>query len=116
MAYIDGFVVAVPTANKEAYVAHAGKAAEIFKDLGALRLVEGWGDDVPTGKTTDFHMAVKARAEETVIFSWIEWPSKAVRDAAMARMMEDPRFKEIGEMPFDGQRMIFGGFQPVVDL
>lgn len=116
MTYIDGFVVAVPTANREAYVTYAGKAAEIFKDLGALRLVEAWGDDVPTGKTTDFYMAVKAKPEETVLFSWIEWPSKEVRDAAMARMMEDPRFKEMGEMPFDGQRMIYGGFLPVVDV
>lgn len=115
MAYIDGFVVAVPTANKEIYIAHARAAGEIFKEFGATRMVEGWGDDVPTGKTTDFYRAVKAEPEETVLFSWLEWPSKEVRDAGHAKMMEDPRMREM-EMPFDGKRMIFGGFTPIVEV
>ena len=116
MAYVQGFVLPVPADKKEAYRKAAADFSPIAKEFGATRQVEAWGDDVPTGKTTDFYMAVKAKPEETVLFSWIEWPSKEVRDAAMARMMEDPRFKEMGEMPFDGQRMIYGGFLPVVDV
>jgi len=116
MAYIDGFLLAVPTANKEAYRAMAEKAAPIFLDHGALRCVETWGDDVPDGKVTDFRMAVKATPEETVVFSWIVWPSKEVRDAGMKGFMEDPRVEEMTEMPFDGQRMMFGGFAPLVDI
>ncbi|NKC31702.1 DUF1428 domain-containing protein [Falsiroseomonas selenitidurans] len=114
MNYVDGFVAAVPAANKQAYLDHARQALPIFKEFGALRLVECWGDDVPDGKVTDFKGAVQARAEEVVVFSWIEWPSKAVRDAGMKRMMEDPRMKDM-QMPFDGQRMIYGGFQPILD-
>lgn len=114
MNYVDGFVAAVPAANKQAYLDHARQALPIFKEFGALRLVECWGDDVPDGKVTDFKRAVQARAEEVVVFSWIEWPSKAVRDAGMKRMMEDPRMKDM-QMPFDGQRMIYGGFQPILD-
>lgn len=116
MAYVDGFVLAVPTARKDEYIAHATKAAEIFRELGMTRLVECWGDDVHRGKTTDFFMAVKAKEDETVVFSWMEWPSRDAHDAAMKKMETDPRFKEMGEMPFDGKRMIFGGFVPVVDL
>ena len=116
MSYIDGFVIAVPTANKEAYRVLAEKAAPIFFDHGALRLVETWGDDVPEGKVTDFRRAVKATPEETVVFSWIEWPSREARDAGMKTFMEDPRLKEMTEMPFDGQRMIFGGFAPLLDM
>jgi uncharacterized protein YbaA (DUF1428 family) len=83
--------------------------------MGALRVVEGWGDDVPKGEVTDFHRAVQAKDDETVVFSWIEWPDKSTRDAAMAKMRENPRMT--GEpMPFDGKRMIFGGFVPVVTL
>lgn len=114
MNYIDGFVAAVPEANKQAYIDHATEAVALFKEFGALRLVEGWGDDVPDGKLTDFRGAVKAEDGEVVIFSWIEWPSKEVRDAGMKRMMEDPRMVNM-DMPFDGKRMIFGGFVPVVD-
>ncbi|MCB9958893.1 MAG: DUF1428 domain-containing protein [Rhodospirillaceae bacterium] len=115
MTYIDGFVMAVPTANKDAFAAHATAAVPIFKDHGALSVTECWGDDVPEGKVTSFPMAVQRRADETVVFSWIVWPSKAVRDGAMAKLMNDPRFEELGEMPFDGKRMIMGGFQPIVD-
>jgi len=120
MAYIDGFVIAVPTANKEAFLKHARLFDQLLLDHGALRVVEGWGDDVKHGKQTDFFRAVEAREDETVAFSWIEWPDKATRDAAHGRMMEametDPRFKEIGEMPFDGARMVFGGFEPILTL
>ena len=116
MAYIDGFVVAVPSGNREAYRAAAAKAWPLFKEFGATRHIECWGDDVPDGKTTDFKRAVKAEENETVVFSWIEYPSKEVRDAASKKMQEDPRMKEMGEnMPFDGKRMIFGGFQPIFD-
>jgi len=115
MKYVDGFVVAVPAANKEAYRRLAAAAAPLFKEFGATRIVECWGDDVPDGKITDFRGAVKAQEDEVVVFSWIEYPSKAVRDAANEKMMNDPRMKALGEMPFDGKRMIFGGFAPILD-
>ena len=116
MSYIEGFVLAVPSDNKEAYRAAAAKAWPLFKEFGATHHIECWGDDVPDGKTTDFRRAVKAEANETVVFSWIEYPSKEVRDAANKKMMEDPRMKEFGDnMPFDGKRMIFGGFVPIFD-
>jgi len=113
MDYIDGFVAAVPVANREAYLAHAATAAALFREYGATRVVECWGDDVPEGKLTSFPMAVKRQDDEIVVFSWIAWPSKAVRDAGWARMMADSRMG--GEMPFDGKRMIFGGFQTSLD-
>ncbi|WP_346825127.1 DUF1428 domain-containing protein [Serratia inhibens] len=116
MNYVDGFVVAVPAANKEAYLKLAATAAPLFKEFGATRVVECWGNDVPEGKLTDFRGAVKAETDEVVVFSWIEYPSKAVRDAANEKMMNDPRMKALGEqMPFDGKRMIFGGFEPILD-
>ena len=120
MAYMDGFVIAVPTANKQAFIDHARMAASMFIEFGATRIIECWGDDVPDGKLTDFRRAVQASEEETVVFSWIEWPDKATRDAGMARMMElastDPRMDpKTNPMPFDGKRMIFGGFAPVVE-
>jgi len=113
--YIDGFVIPVPAGNKDAYVASARKVWALFKEFGATRLVECWGDDVPKGKVTDFYGSVKTEPGEVVVFSWIEWPSKAVRDAGQQKMMSDPRMKELGPMPFDGKRMIFGGFAPVLD-
>ena len=114
--YIDGFVAAVPTANRDAYRRHAEAAAVVFKEHGALRLVECWGDDVPDGKLTSFPMAVKAQADETVVFSWITWPSREVRDAGMQKVMADPRVKpEANPMPFDGKRLIYGGFTVIVD-
>lgn len=121
MTYIDGFVIACAENNKQAFIDHARTADAMFIEMGAIRVVECWGDDVPEGKATDFRMAVKAEAGETVLFSWIEWPDKATRDAAMARMMDpdnrDPRIDPaLNPMPFDGKRMIFGGFVPVVDL
>lgn len=116
MTYVDGFVAAVPTANKDKYSQHASDAAVVFKEHGALSLVECWGDDVPEGTVTSFPMAVKCEPGETVVFSWITWPSKEVRNAGMTRVMEDPRLKpDVNPMPFDGKRLIYGGFQKVVD-
>lgn len=111
MPYIDGMVTAVPTANKQAYIEHASTAADMLKSWGAIRVVENWGDDVPKGETTDFQRAVQARDDEVIVFSWIEYPDKATRDAAMQRMMTPEAMEEFGEMPFDGRRMIFGGFE-----
>ena len=117
MAYIDGFVIAVPTANKDQFIEHARKLDPVFLEYGATRIVEGWGDDVPDGKRTDFKRAVQAGDDETVAFSWVEWPDKATRDACMAKMGSDPRMDpKTNPMPFDGARMIFGGFAPVVDI
>lgn len=116
MSYVDGFVAAVPTANREQYRKHAEDAAVVFKDYGALNCVECWGDDVPEGKLTSFPMAVQRKPDETVVFSWVVWPSKAARDAGWAKMMEDPRMAEdANPMPFDGKRLIYGGFQPIVE-
>ena len=112
MPYVDGFVLAVPAAKKQAFQEQAESFSKIFKELGATRVMECWGDDVPAGKLTDFRMAVKAEEGEVVVFSWIEYPSKEVRDAANAKMRTDERMKN-AEMPFDGKRMIFGGFMPL---
>lgn len=115
MSYIMGFVAAVPTAGKEPYRAHAERAAAIFHRHGALRTVEAWGAEVPRGEVTDFHRAVQAKDDETVVFSWIEWPDKATCDTAMEAAMEDMR-KEMAEgMPFDGKRMIYGGFLSILE-
>jgi uncharacterized protein YbaA (DUF1428 family) len=119
MTYVDGFVIAVPRANKDKFIAHAELGDRVFMDLGATRILECWGDDVPDGKVTDFRRAVAATEDETVVFSWIEWPDKATRDAGMAKMMSpdftDPRMDPAkNPMPFDGKRLIFGGFVPVV--
>ncbi|MDG2535540.1 DUF1428 domain-containing protein [Sphingomonas sp. HITSZ_GF] len=113
MAYIDGFVAPAP--DREAYIKMAAKAAPIFLEHGAIRVVEGWGHDVPRGKTTDFYMAVKAEEGENVVFSWIEWPDKATRDAGWEKVMADERMKPEGDMPFDGKRMFWGGFESIVD-
>jgi len=121
MSYIDGFVIAVPTENRQAFIDNAKSVDSIFTEMGATRVVECWADDVPEGKVTDFRKAVQAKADETVVFSWIEWPDKATRDKAMETMMSDD-FKdertdpEKNPMPFDGMRMIYGGFVPVVEL
>ena len=110
MTYVDGFVAAVPKANKQAYIEHAREAAVLFKEWGATRIVETWGDDVPTGKQTDFMRAVAAKDDEAIVFSWIEYPDKATRDAVGQKMMTDARMQAM-KMPFDGTRMIYGGFQ-----
>ena len=114
MSYIDSVVIPVPTANKQAFLDHARRMDAIFMEWGAVRVVETWGDDVPDGTQTDFKRAVQATAEETVVLSWIEWPDKATRDAAMAKMRTDPRMMA-EPPPFDGKRMIFGGFMPLID-
>ena len=119
--YIDGFLIPVPTANKDKFIAHAKKGDSVFIDFGATRVLECWGDDVPDGKTTDFRKAVKAKDDETVVFSWIEWPDKQTRDAGMAKMMaddfDDERMDmEKNPMPFDGKRLIYGGFTPLLEL
>ena len=112
MTYVDGFVAAVPTANREKFKKHAKDAAVVFKEHGALKLVECWGDDVPDGEVTSFPMAVKRKDDETVVFSWITWPSRKVRDEGMKKVMEDPRLKpDANPMPFDGKRLIYGGFE-----
>ncbi len=116
MAYVDGFVVAVPAANKDAYRKMAADSAPLFREFGVRRHVEAWGDDVPDGKVTDFKGAVKATPDEVVVFSWFEYPDRATRDAANQKIMSDPRMKQWGEtMPFDGKRMIYGGFAAILD-
>ena len=117
MNYIDAYVAAVPTANKEAYRLMAEKMAILFKKHGALNVIENWGDDVPEGKLTSFTMAVQREESESIVFSWITWPSRAVRDEGWKVIMQDPimqddNYKNI----FDGKRMIFGGFQTIVEV
>ena len=114
--YVDGYVVPVPSGNKQAYRDVAREAADVFKEYGAIRVVEAWGDDVPDGEVTDFRRAVKAKDDETVVYSFIEWPTKEARDKGMKGAMEDPRMHpDRDTMPFDGQRMIYGGFAPLLD-
>ena len=116
MTYVDGFVIPVPAGKKEAYREMAARAAPIFKEHGALRIVECWGEDVPDGKVTDFKRAVKAEAGETVVFSWVVWPSKEARDAGNKKVMSDPRLAHSPDaMPFDGKRLIWGGFELLLD-
>jgi uncharacterized protein YbaA (DUF1428 family) len=110
MNYVDGCVIPVPTAKRDAYLKHAAVAATVFKEHGALAVVDCWGDDVPEGKVTSFPMAVQRKDDETVVFSWITWPSRAARDAGMTKAMDDARLTNL-EMPFDGKRMIYGGFE-----
>ncbi len=115
MPYIDGFVAAVPKANKQAYIEHAREAAELFRQWGATRCVETWGDDVPAGQQTDFMKAVAAKPDEVIVFSWVEYPDKATRDAAGQKMMSDPAMQAM-KMPFDGARLIYGGFNSLFVL
>jgi len=114
MSYVDGFVAAVPNENKSQYVDHAKVMAAVFKQHGALKVVDTWGDDVPDGEVTSFPMAVQKKENETVVFSWIIWPSKAVRDAGWQAAMDDPKMHpDNNPMPFDGKRLIYGGFTVV---
>lgn len=116
MSYVDGFVAAVPTANRQRYKEHAEAAARVFREHGALSVVECWGDDVPEGKLTSFPMAVKLEQGEAVVFSWITWPSRQARDEGMKKSMADPRLQPaVNPMPFDGKRLIYGGFEVLVD-
>jgi uncharacterized protein YbaA (DUF1428 family) len=114
MTYVDGFVAAVPTAHKEDFLRHCHVAAQVFKECGALQIVECWGDDVPEGTLTSFPRAVQKRDDETVVFSWITWPSRETRNEGMKKAMTDHRLNdEINPMPFDGKRMIYGGFEVI---
>ena len=117
MSYVDGFVAAVPTRNRDAYVRHASIAADVLKSYGATNVVECWGDDVPEGRITSFPMAVKRQDDETVVLSWIVWPSRTVRDEGMRKFMEDPRMQpDANPMPFDGKRLIYGGFETLLQV
>jgi uncharacterized protein YbaA (DUF1428 family) len=116
MSYIDGMVAAVPTAKGAEYLAHSKQMNAVLKDYGATRIVECWGDDMPDGKLTSFPLAVQRKDDETVVLSWIEWPSKAARNAGWAKAMADPRMStESNPMPFDGKRLIHGGFDVILD-
>ncbi len=116
MTYVDGFLIPVKTDMKDAYAAMANDAWPIFKEHGALFMVENWGDDVPEGKVTSFPIAVKLEPDETVVFSWIVWPSRKARDEGMKNVMEDARMKAPDPMPFEMKRMIFGGFETIVNV
>jgi len=113
MTYIDGFVACVKTTDKEIYRAHCQLMGGVFKEHGALEVIDTWGNDVPEGKLTSFPMAVKCEADETVVLGWVHWPSKAVRDEAWKKVMADPRMQAGATPPFDGKRMIFGGFEMI---
>lgn len=118
MTYIDGFVLAVPKANKEAFRESAEKVDILFKKHGALQVIESWADDVPKGETTDFYRAVKAKDDEAIVFSWVLWPDKAIRDTGNEKAFVEMQkmSEEIENMPFDGKRLIYGGFEAIVDL
>ncbi|MFL6739581.1 MAG: DUF1428 domain-containing protein [Sphingomicrobium sp.] len=113
--YTDGFVVPVPEGKRDAYREMAAKMAKVFRQHGANRVVEAFTDDVPKGEVTDFYRAVKAEGDEKVVFSFIEWPDKETRDKAWQAIMADESLKPEGEMPFAGQRMFWGGFEPIFD-
>lgn len=116
MDYVDAFVTPVPDANRAAYLAFAEIAAAVFRDHGALRVVECWGDDVPDGIRTSFPLAVQKAPGESVVFGWILWPSREVRDAAWPKVEADPRLQDdAAPMPFDGKRMIHGGFRIILE-
>ncbi|HEX2558837.1 DUF1428 domain-containing protein [Phenylobacterium sp.] len=116
MSYVDGYVLAVPKANLEAYKEMARTAGEIWKEHGARAYVECVADDVPYGEVTSFPRAVQAKDDEVVVFSFITYDSREQRDAINAKVMADPRLKGPDESPFDMKRMIFGGFQPIIEL
>ena len=116
MTYVEGFIVAVPKANREQYLRHATNFFPLFEEFGGGRHVEAWASDVPDGEVTDFRKAVQATEDEDVVFSWFEYPSREVRDSVSHKMMSDPRMEAMGAgMPFDGKRMVYGGFGPLLD-
>lgn len=111
MSFVDCYIAAVPTEKRDEYLDHLKAMSPLFKDHGATRVADAWGADVPDGEVTSFPLAVKAEENETVVLGWVEWPSKAVRDENMPKVMSDERMKSMGPMPFDGKRLIFGGFE-----
>ena len=113
MTYVDAMICAVPTADKATYRAHAEASAVLFKRHGAVSIAECWGDDVPEGDVNSFHTAVLRKPDETVVLSWIIWPSKAARDDAWQALMQDPQMTE-QTLPFDGARLIHGGFETLL--
>ncbi len=114
MAYVDGFLAAVPIANRDAFIAHAKQFGDVLREFGALNVTDCWGSDIPEGKVTSFPLAVQCKEDETVTFSWVVWPDKTTRDAAWEKMQTDPRFSsENNPMPFDGKRIVYGGFDIV---
>jgi uncharacterized protein YbaA (DUF1428 family) len=115
MTYFEGFIAPVPEANKDAYRRHAADAAALLREVGVVRHVEAWDSDVPEGKVTDFRKAVDAKPDEKIVFAWFEYPSREVRDTTNQKMMSDARFEQFAEMPFDGKRMVVGGFDAIVD-
>ena len=117
MSYVEGFLLPVPTDKKQAYIDHALYCADIFKEHGMTSMVECWGDDVPEGEVNSMRSAVHLKEDETVVFSWMTWPDKAARDAGWEKIRTDPRMNdEAVEIPFDGKRMIFGGFMPIAEV
>ncbi|MCP9223777.1 DUF1428 domain-containing protein [Erythrobacter sp. LQ02-29] len=112
--YVNGFILAVPEGNRAAYIEIAEKFWSLVREYGALSQVECWEADVKDGQTTDFRRAVKAEEGEKIVFSWVTWPDKATADAGEAKMMEDPRMEAFSDMPFDGKRMVYGGFETIV--
>ncbi|RVV98002.1 DUF1428 domain-containing protein [Mesobaculum littorinae] len=115
MSYFENFIAAVQIANRELYRDHAMQASEIFLRHGALRVIECWADDIAHGEVTDFYRAVQAKEDETVVVSWIEWPDRDTRNAGMKKVFEDMP-DEMMEMPFDGRRIVHGGFETLVDV
>ena len=116
MTYFEGFIVPVPETNRDAFVQHAHQLSPALRDCGVRRQLEAWGTDVPEGKLTDFRKAVDAKPDENVVFAWFEYPDRKTRDSANQKMMSDPQMEEMGkDVPFDGKRMIFGGFDAVVE-
>lgn len=115
-SYIDGFLIPVPADKVEAYRALATRVAPVFLGHGAVRVVEAFDDDVPDGKVTDFRRAVAAEPGERIVFSFVEWPDKATRDTGQKAVMEDPAMGGPEDMPFDGKRMVFGGFSKILEM
>ena len=117
MSYVDGYLIPVPVENKEKYIEQAKYMAGVFIEYGAIEVYENWQDDVPEGEVTSFLKAVKCEENEAVVFSWAVWPSKEVRDEGWKKIMKDPRMKpEDNPMPFDGKRLIYGGFSTVIHV
>lgn len=114
MTYVSGFLLAVPSDKKAAYKKLSEDSWPIFREHGCLASWETWGVDVPDGKVTSFPMAVKLQEGETVVFSWMLWPDRETADRGFEAVMKDPRMEGLGEMPFDGKRMMWGGFEPLV--